>query len=135
MRRTIMSVTNIIRTDKQNRTEDDFYNRLDTINESIPRKKQKIIPGDFNARVGREDVFGPTREILRENSNDNGPRLTISFATRKEIMVVPTKKKHPETHDQIDYVIVDKQIKHWIRDVRSRRKLGSHSDHFLVRAV
>jgi hypothetical protein len=33
-----------------------------------------ILLGDFNAKVGREDIFKPTtgNEILYEISNDNG---------------------------------------------------------------
>jgi hypothetical protein len=34
----------------------------------------KILSGDFNVKVGREDIFKPTagNEILHETSNDNG---------------------------------------------------------------
>jgi hypothetical protein len=44
----------------------------------------KILLGDFDAKVGREDIFKPTTgiESLREISNDNGVRL-VNFATRK----------------------------------------------------
>jgi hypothetical protein len=36
----------------------------------------KIILGDFNAKVGRENIFKPTigNESLHESSNDNGVR-------------------------------------------------------------
>jgi hypothetical protein len=36
-----------------------------------------ILLGDFNAKVGREDIFKPTieSESLHEISNDNGVRL------------------------------------------------------------
>jgi hypothetical protein len=44
----------------------------------------KILLGDFNAKVGREDIFKPTTgsESLHENSNDNGVRA-VNFATSK----------------------------------------------------
>jgi hypothetical protein len=37
----------------------------------------KILLGDFNAKVGREDIFKPTigNESLHETSNDNGVRV------------------------------------------------------------
>jgi hypothetical protein len=41
----------------------------------------KILLGDFNAKVGREDILKPiVNESLDEISNDNGVRL-IHFAT------------------------------------------------------
>jgi hypothetical protein len=46
----------------------------------------KILLGDFNAKVGREDIFKPTirNESLHEISNDNGIRV-VNFATSKNI--------------------------------------------------
>lgn len=54
------------------------------IYDSISRRIQKIILGNFKAEVGREDVFRPTigRKSLREESNDYGVRL-ITLATSK----------------------------------------------------
>jgi hypothetical protein len=48
----------------------------------------KILLGDFNAKVGREDIFKPTiwNENLHEISNDNGVRL-VNFATSKNLRV------------------------------------------------
>jgi hypothetical protein len=42
----------------------------------------KILLGDFNAKVGREDIFKPTieNESWHENSNDNGDGV-VNFAT------------------------------------------------------
>jgi len=44
----------------------------------------KILLGDFNAKVGRENIFKPTigNESLHQDSNDNGVRL-VNFATSK----------------------------------------------------
>jgi hypothetical protein len=38
-----------------------------------------ILLGDFNAKVGREDVFKPTigNDSLHEISNDNGVRVKL----------------------------------------------------------
>jgi hypothetical protein len=40
--------------------------------------------GDFNAKLGREDVFNPSigNEGLYETSNDNGARV-VNFITSK----------------------------------------------------
>jgi len=42
----------------------------------------KLILGDINAKVGRENIFKPTigQESLHQDSNDNGVRL-VNFAT------------------------------------------------------
>jgi hypothetical protein len=39
----------------------------------------KILLGDFNAKVGREDIFRPVigNESLHEASNDNGVRVCL----------------------------------------------------------
>jgi hypothetical protein len=44
----------------------------------------KILLGDFNAKVGRENIFKPIicNESLHEASNDNGVRV-VNFATSK----------------------------------------------------
>ena len=42
----------------------------------------KMILGDFNAKVGRENIFKPTigNDSLHEVSNDNGVRV-VNFVT------------------------------------------------------
>jgi hypothetical protein len=44
--------------------------------------EMKFLLGDFNEKLGREDIFKPITcdEWLRENSNDNGVRL-VNFPT------------------------------------------------------
>jgi hypothetical protein len=47
-----------------------------------------ILLGDFNAKVGKEDIFKPTtvNESLHKISNDNGVRV-VNFATSKNLTV------------------------------------------------
>jgi hypothetical protein len=42
--------------------------------DKFPKYHMKILFGDFNAKVGREDIFKPTiqNSSLHEISNDNG---------------------------------------------------------------
>jgi hypothetical protein len=44
----------------------------------------KILLGDFNAKLEREDIFKPTigKVRIHEDSNDNGLRV-VNFATSK----------------------------------------------------
>jgi hypothetical protein len=48
----------------------------------------KILLGDFNAKVGRGDIFKPTigNESLHTTSNDNGVRV-VNFTTSKNLTV------------------------------------------------
>jgi hypothetical protein len=48
----------------------------------------KILLGDFNAKLGREDTLKPTigNERLHEDSNDNGVRF-VNFAKSKNVVV------------------------------------------------
>jgi hypothetical protein len=42
--------------------------------DKFPKCQMKIMLGDFNAKMGKEDTFKPTigNESLQEISNDNG---------------------------------------------------------------
>jgi hypothetical protein len=57
----------------------------------------KILLGDFNAKVGKEDIFKPTigNESLHEINNDNGVRL-VNFA--KNLRVKSTMFPHRSIH-------------------------------------
>jgi hypothetical protein len=59
----------------------------------------KILLGDFNAKVGRENIFKPTisSESLHEISNDNGVRV-VNFATSKNLVVKSTMFPHCKIH-------------------------------------
>jgi hypothetical protein len=54
---------------------------------------------DFNAKVGREDIFKPTigNESLHEISNDNGVGV-VNFATFKNLTVKNMMYPHCNIH-------------------------------------
>jgi hypothetical protein len=78
----------------------------------------KILLGDFNAKVGREDIFKPTigNESSHEISNDNGVTV-VNFATSKNLVVKSTMFHHRsihkytwtsidgKTHNKIDHIL------------------------------
>jgi hypothetical protein len=70
--------------DKIDDIKDRFYEKLEHVFDKFPRYHMKIFLGDFNAKVGREDIFKPTieNESLHETTNDNGVRV-LKFANRK----------------------------------------------------
>jgi hypothetical protein len=65
----------------------------------IPKYHRKILLGDFNAKVGRQDIIKPTigNESLHEISNDNGVRV-VNFATSKNRIVKSTMFPHRNIH-------------------------------------
>jgi hypothetical protein len=81
--------------DKRNDEKDSFYEELGRVFDQFPRYDMKILLGDFNAKVGRENIFKPTigNESLHENSNDNGVRV-VNFATSKNLVVKSTMFPH-----------------------------------------
>jgi hypothetical protein len=105
----------------------------------------KILLGDFNAKVGREDIFKPTigNESLYEISNDNGVRL-VNFATSENLRVksamFPHRNIHKytwtspdeKTHNQIDHILVDRRKHSNVLDVWSLRAADCDSDRYLV---
>jgi hypothetical protein len=42
--------------------KDSFYEELGRVFNQFPRYNMKILLGDFNAKVGREDIFKDNRE-------------------------------------------------------------------------
>ena len=105
----------------------------------------KILLGDFNAKVGRENIFKPTigNESLHQDSNDNGVRI-VNFAMSKNLVVKSTMFPHRnihkctwtspdgQTHNQIDHILVDRRRHSSIIDVRSFRGADCDTDHYLV---
>jgi hypothetical protein len=85
--------------DKSDDVKDSFYEELARVFDQVPRYGMTILLGDFNAKVGREDIFKPTigNESSREISNDNGVRV-VNFATSKNLVVKSTIFPHRSIH-------------------------------------
>ena len=63
--------------EKNDDSKDGFYEELEQVFDNFPMYHIKIILGDFNAKVGRENIFKLTigNESLHQDSNDNGVRI------------------------------------------------------------
>jgi hypothetical protein len=82
----------------------------------------KILLGNFNAKVGREDTSKSTigNESLHQDSNDNGVRV-VNFATSKNLVVKSMTFPHRNIHkytwtspvgktpNQIDCILIDRR--------------------------
>jgi len=67
---------------KSDDSKDSFYKELKQVFKHFPMHHIKILRGNFNAKVGREDIFKPTtgNDSLHQDCNDNSVRI-VNFAT------------------------------------------------------
>ncbi|XP_049304006.1 uncharacterized protein LOC125776321 [Bactrocera dorsalis] len=133
--------------EKDDVTKDAFYECLERTYVRCPRHDVKIVLGDFNARVGKEDIFGTTvgKFSLHDETSPNGLRL-IDFAGARNMVICSTRFQHKKiyqatwlspdrkTTNQIDHVVIDGRHVSSVLDVRALRGPNIDSDHYLVAA-
>jgi len=74
--------------EKSDDSEDSFYEELEQVFfYHFPKYHMEILLGDFDAKLGREDIFKLTigNESLHQDSNDND--VIVNFATSKNLVV------------------------------------------------
>ena len=105
----------------------------------------KILLGDFNAKVGRENIFklATGNESLHQDSNDKSARI-INFATSKNLVVeskmFPHRNIHTytwtssdgKTQNQIEHILIDGRWHSSILHVQSFRRADYDTDHYVV---
>ena len=150
-----------VKTDKQNLTflnvhaptelKDDeikeaFYSELERVYDSLPTSDVRIILGDFNTQIGKEQCFHSVAGFysLQSIINDNGNKLA-GFALssglmirstqfqRRDIYKVSWNSNDKKSRSQIDHVLIDKVFSTNISNVRSYRGTLHDSDHALVK--
>jgi hypothetical protein len=118
-------------------SKESFYVELEKVFDHF-LKYMKMLLGDFNAGVGRENIFKPTigEKSLHQDSNDNGVRLVnlvrlVNFATSENLVVKSTMFPHRniqnhtwtspdgKTHNQIDHILIDRRWQSSVLDVLS----------------
>lgn len=131
---------------KEDEIKEEFYDELERAFNSLPTTDVRIVLGDFNAQVGREECFNAVAGMhsLHELSNDNGCRV-VNFAVsnglvvkstqfqRKDIYKITWNSNDGTTRTQIDHVLVDSKFSQNIFNVRSYRGTTHESDHALVK--
>jgi len=133
--------------EKIDESKDSFYEELEQVFDHFPKYHMKMLLGDVNAKVGRENIFKPTigQESLHQDSNDSGVRI-VNFATSQNPVVKSTMFPHRnihkytwtssdgKTHKQIDHVLIDRRWHSSVLDMRSFRGADCDTDHYLVTA-
>jgi hypothetical protein len=108
--------------DESDDIKDSFYGELRHVFYQFPRYNMNILLDDFNARVGRQDIFRPAigNESLYEINNYIGVRV-VNFATSKNLVVASIMMPHFNIHkyawtspegkvdSQIDHVWIDRR--------------------------
>jgi hypothetical protein len=130
--------------DKSDGVKDSFYEELARVFDQFARYDMTFL-GDFNAKVGREDILRPTvwNKSPHEISNDNGV-TAVSFATSKNVFVksnlFPYRSIYKyiwtspdgQKHNKIDHVLIGRGRHSSILDVRSFRRAYCDTDHYMV---
>ncbi len=125
--------------------KDLFYEKLVKAYNDCPRHDVKIVLGDMNAKVGREEAYRPTigKWSLHEETNENGLRL-IDFAAQQGMVIKGSFFMHKKIHqatwespdgntrNQIDHCLVDGRHFSDVINVKVCRGANVDSDHYLV---
>lgn len=108
--------------DKNIEVKEEFYNKLDTEYEKIPKYDLKMVLGDANAKIGKEAIYQPTigKHSKHTETNENG-QLLIDFAKEKGMIIKSTYFQRKEIYkgtwispdgtytNQIDHVLIEKK--------------------------
>jgi hypothetical protein len=90
----------------------------------------KILMGDFNAKVGKEDIFKPITgsESLHEASNDNRVKV-VNFASSKNLLVKGTTFPHHDIHNTLGLLLM---VLHIIKSYLGRQKTTFKHIRYLI---
>jgi hypothetical protein len=77
--------------EKGDDVKDSFCEEVGHVFDQFPRYDMNILLGDFNAKVGRENIFKPKigNESLHKISNENRVRV-VNFAASKNLVIRST---------------------------------------------
>ena len=131
---------------KMEEVKEEFYNLSEQNVNQTAISYIKIILGDFNAKVGKEDIYKPTtgNESLHNETNNNGIKM-IQFAISKGFNVRSTTFPHKDIHretwysadsgtvNQIDHIFISNRFRSAITDIRALREPDTGSDHNLLK--
>ena len=123
-----------------------LYQKVEEIYDSCPYNDINVVLGDWNAKMGREEIYQGVigRHSMYLNTNSNVLGLA-DFAAEKNMAVSSTCFPHKEIHkqtwrspdgktnNQIEHTLINKRNASSMLDVKSCRGASRDSDQFLVR--
>lgn len=125
--------------------KDSFEEDLTMLLGKLGNKKEILMMGDFNGKVGSKIADKIVGRHGEEVSNNNGERL-ISICERYDLKITNGFSEHKEIHKYtwiqptrklksiIDYIIQRQISKFKVQNVRVYRGAECGSDHFLLKA-
>jgi exonuclease III len=133
---------------KMDEIKEQCYEDLQKAVDNTPKRDTVIIPGDLNARLGKEDAYrGVTGQYtLHQNTSGNG-ELLREFAVLNNMTVASSQFQHKLIHkgtwlspgkktvNQIDHVMINSSKEELNEDVRLMRGSNIDSEHFLVKTI
>ena len=134
--------------DKTEEIKEQFYDDLQYMVDKVPKSVLIIILGDVNAKLGKESAYRKItgKYTLHEETNRYG-ELLCDFAAANNMIVRSTQFQHEQIHkgtwrspdhnsiNQNDHVLVNRNKKEAIEDVRSLRGASIDSDHYLLKTT
>ena len=120
-----------------------FYGGLQDLLELKPKKDVLFIIGDWNAKVGSQEIPGVTGKFGLGTRNEAGQRLR-EFCQENALVIANTlflqhKRRlytwtspNGQHQNQIDYILCSKRWRHFIQSAKTRPGANCGSDHELL---
>ncbi|MCT5353384.1 endonuclease/exonuclease/phosphatase family protein [Pseudomonas aeruginosa] len=121
-----------------------FYNSLQDTLDTIPNRDVKIIMGDLNAKVGKNNLKNDTcGKFGLGDINERGKDF-IEFCSTNNLVIANTLFQHHPRHlytwfspdkrtrNQIDYIVLNQKWKSCIKNAKTRPGADCNSDHQLL---
>jgi exonuclease III len=90
--------THVPTEEKSGDSKHSFYEELEQVFDRFPKYHKEILLGDFNAKLGRGDIFKPKIKSIRQDSSDNGVGV-VSFQRIDKLIV--KSMKHSYIHSDL----------------------------------
>ncbi|XP_060137402.1 uncharacterized protein LOC132593028, partial [Zootoca vivipara] len=122
---------------------DQFYEDLQHLLEMTPKKDVLLITGDWNAKVGNQEIKGTTGKFGLGVQNEAGQRL-IEFCQENKLVITNTlfqqhKRRlytwispNGQHRNQIDYILCSQRWRSSIQSAKTRPGADCNSDHQLL---
>ena len=119
-----------------------FYEDLQDLLELTPKKDVLFIIGDWNAKIGSQEIPGVTGKFGLGIQNEAGQRL-IEFCQENALVITNTlfqqRKRRPYTRtpdgqhrNQTDYILCSQRWRSSIQSAKTRPGADCGSDHELL---